>query len=252
MGLSFNIETDDITETHETFRNKFLDLPETNTTTANHRDPRSDLTAICAILYYCLTGLKVGQLQDANGDLAHNRPGCTIRDFQQSDSRIDSINELLTRGFSIRLDNRVQTIEELQTMFSRIAKGSSNAINKNNPAEIAKELSDYFRKNNQTVKLNLFKDEATKVLNHLKKEMDKYEGILDLFELGRGRSNEDPMDVPIRFLMVLEDDLSYILSAKFHDEMIIRRYAIVAEEDNCALVATDAIYKPPKKYWAAV
>jgi serine/threonine protein kinase len=45
----------DLTHSDEQFRNRFLALPETNTPGGDRRDKRSDITAVCAVLYYCIT-----------------------------------------------------------------------------------------------------------------------------------------------------------------------------------------------------
>ena len=66
-GLSFNTSDEDLTETVETFRNKFLDLPETNTPGGNRRDPRSDVTALCAVFYFTLSGYRCGATTRRDG-----------------------------------------------------------------------------------------------------------------------------------------------------------------------------------------
>lgn len=68
-GLSFNVEDDEetVTETSDRFRNEFLALGETNTPGGNKRDARIDVTALCAVLYFCLTGQVPGQLADGRG-----------------------------------------------------------------------------------------------------------------------------------------------------------------------------------------
>jgi len=82
FGLSFNERHDGDTLTHtgEQLRNSFLALPETNTPGGDRRDARSDLTALAAILYFCLTGYGVGQLRDGTGKAAHRRAGYSARE----------------------------------------------------------------------------------------------------------------------------------------------------------------------------
>ncbi len=67
-GLSFHEDetTKDITG-QDPIRNKFLSLSEGNTPGGNRRDPRSDLTAVAGILFYCLTRKNIGLLFDERG-----------------------------------------------------------------------------------------------------------------------------------------------------------------------------------------
>jgi serine/threonine protein kinase len=114
FGLSFNEEgQDSITQTGENFRNKFLCLPETNTEEGDRRDKRSDIAAICAVFYFCLTGGIPGQLLDGKGRLPHKREKNSVRQFLKDDSRCDQVELLLDQGLAVEIENRFQAIEEL-------------------------------------------------------------------------------------------------------------------------------------------
>ena len=141
-GLSFNASDDDLTQTDETFRNRFLDLPETNTPTGDRRDPRSDITAVSAILYFCLTTKIPGQLQDGSGTLPHLRTGHSLRDFVR-DERITAIEEFLTRAFAPNIANRYQQIEEVQQKLSTMLDIGA-PIDESDPIQIATSFQNYF------------------------------------------------------------------------------------------------------------
>lgn len=69
-GLSYNEEDEegpDLTNTSEGMRNRLRALPELNALGGDRKDKRSDITALAAILYYCLTGHGPGQLRDGKG-----------------------------------------------------------------------------------------------------------------------------------------------------------------------------------------
>ena len=81
-GLSFHKKdetTKDITG-QDPIRNKFLSLSEGNTPGGNRRDPRSDLTAVAGILFYCLTRKNIGLLFDGAA-APHHRPACSVREL---------------------------------------------------------------------------------------------------------------------------------------------------------------------------
>jgi serine/threonine protein kinase len=110
-GLCFNAEDAlDITRTDEDFRNEFIALPENNTPTGDRQDARSDITSIVGILYYCLTGHKIGQLRDGALRAPHRRPG---KEVVSSDTRAKGLTALFDRGVSHDMDSRYQSIDEL-------------------------------------------------------------------------------------------------------------------------------------------
>jgi serine/threonine-protein kinase len=72
FGLSFNRESppeESVSDIGETVGNAFLPLPEAKLHGGDRRDYRSDLTYLCGIFYYCLTGHFPSQFRDAK-----NRP----------------------------------------------------------------------------------------------------------------------------------------------------------------------------------
>lgn len=113
-GLSFNDEADvDITQVDERIKNSFLALPETNASGGDQRDRRSDVTAICAILFYCLTGIKPGQLLDEHGRAPHKRDGADLLKGFPKDLRAHYLDAVLSRGFRFKTDDRFQSVEQL-------------------------------------------------------------------------------------------------------------------------------------------
>lgn len=102
-----------ITELQETFRNRFLLLPEMAAGGQDKRDHRSDITSLVAILYFCLTGRAPGQLLDATGTKPH-RVELPITDTVGKDSlQRASWLAFFDKGFEYKLEERFQSIDEM-------------------------------------------------------------------------------------------------------------------------------------------
>jgi len=114
FGLSFNEnDTADLTETEETLDNKFLSLPERRGPGEDKRDFRSDVTGICAILFYCLTGCSPRNLRDSQGRSPHRSPSYSLEGRIKNGRQLAALNLLLDRGLAYEIDSRFQTIDEL-------------------------------------------------------------------------------------------------------------------------------------------
>jgi eukaryotic-like serine/threonine-protein kinase len=122
-GLSFNSEDygETLTRTGEQFRNEFLALGESNTPGGNKRDPRIDVTALCAVLYFCLTGQFPGQILDGRARPPHRRDGVhSVRHHISHDHRCDQVEMLFDRGFAPDIERRFQTCSELTTRIQNV------------------------------------------------------------------------------------------------------------------------------------
>jgi len=113
-GLSFNADDDEGTVTHtdETIKNSFLALPEMYAPGGDMRDTRSDITALCAILFYCLTGQRPGLLHDGNGVMPHMRPGRSLRDTLRDDQRLRGLELFFNSGLNPVVELRFQSLDE--------------------------------------------------------------------------------------------------------------------------------------------
>lgn len=96
FGLSFNEDADQTnTSVDEGLDNKFISLPERRGPGENKRDPRSDITDVCAILFYCLTGCSPRNLRDSQGRPPHRRPGYELTGRVPNPVRLTLLNGLL-------------------------------------------------------------------------------------------------------------------------------------------------------------
>jgi serine/threonine protein kinase len=240
-GLSFNALDEDVTQTSETFRNAFLDLPETNTPGGNRRDPRSDLAALAAVFYYCLTKHAVGQLQDGSGILPHHRPGYSLRDAIKGDSRISATEALLTRAFA-NIANRFQGVDELIAAFSALV-AMSKVIDETDPIQLSAALSERIRLGDRKTQIAAFTQSANAIWNFLNRELQKYNGKLGVFHLGQAGFAPDTELRPTDGLdFVCRCPWGFSLAAEHHQELQFARYYLVgSRDDKCTLQALDYI-----------
>lgn len=185
FGLAFNNEVETITETEETFRNKFVDLPETNTPNGAMRDPRSDLTCVCAVVYFMLTGHRVGQLQDGSGLMPHQRAGLTVPDESLSAAGMAQLKLLFNRGFASDLVRRHQSSADLRRDLEAVRSSLDQA---DNPWEVASRLTAGLRAGDRKTQLREAASWTDKTIGIVKSSIDvKYAEKLELFQL---RSND--------------------------------------------------------------
>jgi hypothetical protein len=184
-GISFNKESDaDWTDAGEQIGNRFIGMPEGRATGGNRRDPRSDITAACGVLYYCLTAHEPGFIHDERRRGAHRRDGFGIRDSQKNDPRVAQLEVLLDRAFEPDIEDRFQSIGELKLRLSAVQAG----INPDErpvedlsivEARLRPRLFEQFR----SVQLEAMRIHTTAVLKRLAAEFVKEKRAATLFDL---------------------------------------------------------------------
>jgi eukaryotic-like serine/threonine-protein kinase len=107
FGLSFNKEraTNLGTEEGQELGNRFLRLPELGINSSNKRDPRSDLSAVCGILFYALTAQMPVSLLDENTQMPHQRPSA-IPLLSSHPINTAHLMQIFDRGFQNHIDLR--------------------------------------------------------------------------------------------------------------------------------------------------
>jgi serine/threonine protein kinase len=161
FGLSFNEDEDlGYTSADESLDNKFLSLPERRGPGENKRDFRSDLTGICAILFYCLTKCSPRNLQDSQGRPPHRWPNFSLTGKIQTKNQLSALNLFFSRGFSNEIDSRFQTVDELIGRLLEILKPDTVAVVEDLDAVIARETSA-LRKNDRKTQLSLHHTNTT-------------------------------------------------------------------------------------------
>ncbi len=119
FGLSFNKTVQPgVSGINEGFANSFLALPELRGPDDTKHDHRSDLTCIIGVLYYCLTGHNPASLLDEKNRAPHRGPRnlAVVTDNIQR----KSLESLLDIGFQQRIEDRFQTLDQLEDRLNAI------------------------------------------------------------------------------------------------------------------------------------
>lgn len=152
-GLSFNeADEESVTRDSETIDNRFMSLPERRVPQGDRRDSRSDVTGVCAVLYYCIVGQPPVDLVDAKGLPPHRRVGLSVAEKLGDDRRLYDVESLLDRGFAAQIDLRFQSVDELSERLDSVLSPKTRTTTVN-PFEIARESADLFLKHDRTTQL---------------------------------------------------------------------------------------------------
>src|SRR6266404_5840969 len=191
FGLSFNEDEDlRLTETEESLDNKFISLPERRGPGENKRDFRSDLTGICAILFYCLTGCAPRNLRDSQGRAPHRWPNYSLSEKVKDELQRDALDLFFSRGLNYEIDYRFQTIDELTTRLKEILMPKAADLIEDFDVVVAREAAA-LRKNDRKTQLaeyianvqslhppfQLFSNEISKKLSNHRNFSYQYQGI---------------------------------------------------------------------------
>ncbi len=116
FGLSFNEDSaQTLTDVDEAFDNKFISLPERRGPGENKRDPRSDITGLCAVLFFCLTGCAPRNLRDSKNRPPHRWDNFLMTSIGLPAKQAEALNALFDRGFQHELQSRFQTLAEFES-----------------------------------------------------------------------------------------------------------------------------------------
>jgi serine/threonine protein kinase len=235
-GLAFNTENPDVTVTNETFRNRFLDLPETNTPGGNLRDPRSDITAVCAIYYYALTGHVPGQLQSGDGLPPHMRSGYSLKESLQADAPIGQLEILFNRAFSPNVDNRFQTIVEFCDRLELVT-AVTHATVPEDPIAVAERASATLRHRDRTTQIQEFRQPAQQLMQTIQTYAQKYSGQLGRFALAVTQ-NENKLGKAIAEGLdrVHPHQLKLQLNAAHYNHLRILVLTVASQGEQCVIL----------------
>jgi len=139
-GLSFNrAEAPDTTRASESLDNDFLSLPERRVPGGNRRDPRSDITSLCGIFYFCLTAQRPIDLRCAEDLPPHRRAGQVLRQRVGDSAIATGLDALFDRGFATFIDHRYQSVEEFLKRLTLVSRAEP-ARPCEDPIELAKAV----------------------------------------------------------------------------------------------------------------
>jgi serine/threonine protein kinase len=236
-GLSFNEEEEDseLTETNEQIRNRFLTLPESTTPGGNRRDPRSDMTAVCAVLYFCLTSKPPVMLRDSSNVPMHRSPGHSIREAAGGDPRLPQLEMLLDRGFNYSIGDRFQSWEELEHRLATLS-GRSAPVD---ARSLLSKAGAMLLQNDRKTRAKQYADAATKSLRFvsrtfaviLQEASSQFQRMTDQFT----HATQAPADLvlPSKYVTVfvpthsLRCNIHFAIVDRDSQFQLIRRFEII-------------------------
>jgi len=162
-GLSFNEaarQATELTSADEGIGNAFSDLPERRTPSAQRRY-ESDLTGVCGVLYYCLTGQWPRPFRDA-----HNKPPHRSEEAGKATSRVlhnypalRKLESILDQGFENDIGNRFSTADQLLQRLRDLFT-SQSAVARRKVDDIFKDGSERLFKASRQAQLAKFREVA--------------------------------------------------------------------------------------------
>jgi serine/threonine protein kinase len=108
FGLSYKNGVADTlkTEHGQELGNRFLRLPDLAIGSMSKRDERSDLAFVGGILFYVLTGMLPATLQDANGDMPHQRKDALVELSALTEAKGPRMLDFFDRCFNPAINRR--------------------------------------------------------------------------------------------------------------------------------------------------
>ncbi|NET28963.1 serine/threonine-protein kinase [Okeania sp. SIO1I7] len=171
FGISFNKVDEyakDLTPTWQQLGNRFFQLPELGEKSSLQRDPRSDITQICGILFFTITGkFPLYLLDSENGNKPHQREEAK-QNLSVSpnlpESILSKINRVFDRAFEIKIDSRWQSISALEEVLIDILESENQEGDKTEKFldRIHNKLSSY-----SNIEKKLFRTLAEKIIEHI-------------------------------------------------------------------------------------
>ena len=130
FGLSFNKEDDtNLTPTGQDIGNRFLFLPEHKRESGLQRDKRSDITQVCGILFFVITGKEPRHLLDEKGNKPHQTEKARQKLSVLPEHILSKINRVFDTGFRTMIESRWQSIPALKSALINILESENQEYN---------------------------------------------------------------------------------------------------------------------------
>ncbi len=163
FGLSFNKENDtNLTPTEQDIGNRFFVLPEHKRESGSQRDKRSDITQVCGILFFVITGKAPRHLLDEKGNKPHQTEKARQKLSALPEHILSKINIVFDTGFRTMIDSRWQSIPALKSALINILESENQ---ENNKTEVL--LDDIKYKASTDKEKQLFENLAKKILEKI-------------------------------------------------------------------------------------
>lgn len=170
FGLSYLNNTSFSTlDPHQQLGNRFLHLPELQTVSSDKRNPVSDVTQVCGLLFFMCTGHPPETLRDSKDLLPHQR---NFPNFDRSVLSADLLG-IFDRGFRTIIGERWQSCDELITKLLSVSKDSEETAANQNFAQFASQFGKNPEVQHWTSTKSIFEDfknESNLVLKNIIEE----------------------------------------------------------------------------------
>ncbi|MCK4827975.1 serine/threonine protein kinase, partial [bacterium] len=233
FGISFNDEENlfsAATFTGQQIGNRFLHLPELH---RGARDPRSDLTQLCGVVLYLLTGQCPISLLDDSGNLPHQNETTRnkLADAVDNDTHRERLLRIFDRAFQTKLDNRWQTAKELISAFENTMTENTNTDGDDFKA-IRTKLESNPRRSSQILTQNLYNQFMEQTRNVLRAICQELGNNLVSQKQGGARQDLAKGEFGSSFGITVPDNEVYLrLNGKLlGDELVMR-----IEDDDITL-----------------
>jgi serine/threonine protein kinase len=235
LGLSFDRENKQETRTRtgETMKNELMALPEMTVLGGNRRDPRSDITNIVSIFFYCLTGHLPGHLRDGRNRPPHQWEGMAVRHLLAGDPRRDQVEYLFDMGFETDIEVRFQTIKELEERLELVLSARAT---KKDPLQLDAEMGALLRKRNRQFQLQEFIPAARVIEGHLQKSLQTLTKA-KTYEIGMGGMTiEQPLPPAIDKVYDIPFAITVRIRLFPHRRHI--KFMVGAKAERCVVLST--------------
>lgn len=241
LGLSYDRTSkgDSVTRTHETIKNELVVLPEATTFNGARRDPRSDITNIVCVLFYCLTGHLFRNLLDEKSRAPHRREGFRMQEVLKGDPRFAQMELFFDVGLSHDIDGRFQSIEDLLSRLSLAQNGEAPA--KKSPVDLDRELGAIIRKASRPVQLKEMSSIAQTASQGIQRSIARYQNKLTTFEVKRMGIHPMKPVIPNGIDPLITDLQGLSVNVKAHDKLVGFALWIGAKGDQCVLMRTEVL-----------
>jgi len=236
-GLSFNDELDEgVTRVSETLDNKFLSLPERRVPGGDRRDPRSDITGLCGLLYFCLTGSMPVDLVGSDGRPPHRREGHSIREKLDNDPVVSRLEAFFDRAFNPHIDNRYQSLDEMTTRLQEVINPAFRTTTEN-PIDVARQAAETLLKQDRKTQIAAFLKSANALPAQLEKIRAKYSRDLLPFTIEpHGELDRNMVIVPDTEAVGVKYNVH--INHAHNPQRVIIAYQVRAKGAECAVFRT--------------
>jgi serine/threonine protein kinase len=246
-GLSFNREEDvESTQEGERFRNNFLDLPEYSAQGDNRRDPRSDVTALAGIFFYCLTKHAPRVLRDGQNLPPHRRSATSLRSILVTSPALNALELLFDKAFSQEVEYRFQNVTDFVERLKGLLLSDDKKL-KRDPIEVAKATAQMLRIKDPISRAAGFARSSTQVFDIVKTRLERL-GSPEGFSIGFG-SASNQLPLPNQRVQVSQRPFFVTVTPTGHHNKSRHLYFSVGLDGNqCVILRSDSLPGSPYEH----